>query len=104
MKRVDLNTIDPQLRACLEEELASLPGARLIKRKGRLFLKGKNRFEILVERLCALKARWCALVEQAPMSDEDKWAIFALLMVHDDARLEQVPGGLKVTLPPRPRH
>jgi len=105
MKRVDLSTIEPQLRACIEDELASLPGAYLIERKGRLFLKGKNGFEILLERLCELKARWCALVEHAPMSDDDKWKIFALLMAHDDARLEEVPGlGLKVTLPARSRH
>jgi hypothetical protein len=73
MKRVDLSTIDPQLRACIEEELASLPGAHLIKRKGRLFLKGKNGFEILVERLCAVKARWVQMVEHAPLAEEDKW-------------------------------
>jgi hypothetical protein len=66
---------------------------------------GKNGFEILVERLCALKARWCELVENAPMSDADKWRIFALLLAHEDARLEAVPGlGLKVVLPPRRRH
>ena len=35
MKRVDPSTIDLRLRACIEEELASLPGARLIERKGR---------------------------------------------------------------------
>ena len=105
MKRVDLSTIEPQLRACIEDELASLPGAYLIERKGRLFLKGKNGFEILLERLCELKARWCALVEHAPMSDDDKWKIFALLMTREDARLEEVPGlGLKVTLPPCSRH
>jgi hypothetical protein len=105
MKRVDLNTIDPKLRACIEEELASLPGTYLIERKGRLFLKGKNGFEILLERLCELKARWCALVEHAPMSDDDKWKIFALMMTHDDARLEHVPGlGLKVIVPAQQRH
>ena len=105
MKRVDPRTLDPQLRACVEQELASLPGARVIERKGRLFLKGKNGFEILLERLCEMKAQWCALVEHAPMSDEQKWVIFALLTARDDARLEEVPGlGLKVTLPPRPRH
>jgi len=105
MKRVDPRTIDPKLRACIEQELASLPGAYLIERKGRLFLKGKNGFEILLERLYALKAQWCALVEHAPMADEDKFKIFALLMARDDARLEEVPGiGLKVTLPACARH
>src|SRR5262245_55454788 len=107
MRDVDLGTepIDPDLRACIEEELASLPGARVIKRKGRLFLKGKNGFEILVERLCTLKARWVELVERADLPDEQKWQIFALLMAHEDARLEEVPGlGLKVVLPPRQRH
>jgi hypothetical protein len=55
--------------------------------------------------LSEIKNRWVELVEHAPMSDEDKWKIFALLMAHEDARLEEVPGlGLKVTLPPRPRH
>jgi len=104
---VDLGAepIDAELRACIEEELASLPGARVIKRKGRLFLKGKGDFEILVERLCAIKARWVALVEHADLPDEDKWKIFCLLLAHEDARLEEVPGlGLKVILPPRRRH
>jgi len=105
MKRVDLSTIDPQLRACIEQELASLPGAYVIERKGRLFLKGKNGFEILLERLCEMKAQWCALVEHAPMSDDDKWKIFTLMMAHEDARLEEVPGlGLKVTLAAQQRH
>ena len=105
MKRVDLNAIDPRLRACIEDELASLPGAHVIERKGRLFLKGKNGCEILLDRLCELKARWCALVEHAPIAAEDKYKIFALLIAHDDARLEHVPGlGLKVTLPTCARH
>jgi hypothetical protein len=39
------------------------------------------------------------------MSDDDKWKIFCLLLAHDDARIEEVPGlGLKVTLPARRRH
>jgi hypothetical protein len=95
--------IDPELRACIEAELANLPGARVIKRKGRLFLKGRGGLEILCECLFEMKAQWCALVEHADLAHEDKWAIFNL-MIHDDGRLEQVPGGLKVTLPPRPRH
>jgi len=56
-------TVDPQLRACIETELATLPGAHLIERKGRVFLKGKNGFEILVEKLCAVKRQWLELVE-----------------------------------------
>jgi hypothetical protein len=39
---VDIGEIDAGLRACIEAELASLPGSRLVKRKGRLFFKGKN--------------------------------------------------------------
>src|SRR5262245_56110103 len=95
---VDLAEVAADLRACVEVELARLPGARVIKRKGRLFLQGKNGFEILLERLCAVKARWVELVEHAPMSEEDKWQIFCLLLAHEDARLEEVPGGLKVVL------
>jgi hypothetical protein len=38
---LDAEPIDPELRACIQEA-ASLPGARVIKRKGRLFLKGKS--------------------------------------------------------------
>jgi len=73
--------------------------------RGRIFLKGKNGFEILLERLCALKDSGAPLVEHAPMSDDDKFKIFALMMTHDDARLEEVPGlGLKVTLPACARH
>jgi hypothetical protein len=84
-------------------ELATQPGSRVIKRKGQLFFRGRNGFEILCQRLCEMKARWCALVEHADLPDEDKWAIFNLL-IGGDGRLEQVPGGLKVTLPPRQRH
>jgi len=101
---VDIGEIDAPLRACIETELASLPGSWVVKRKGRLFLKGENGFEIPLERLGEIKARWVELVEHAPMSDEDKWKIFALLITREDARLEEVPGGLKVTLPPSPRH
>jgi len=105
MKRIDPNTIDPKLRACIEDELANLPGAYLIERKGHLFLKGKNGFEILLERLIAMKTQWCALVEHADLPDEQKWVIFNLMMARDDARLEHVPGlGLKVTLPAQQRH
>ena len=96
---VDIGEID-----CIEAELATLPGARLIKRKGRLFLKGKNGFEIPLARLCEIKARWVELVEHADLPEEEKWLIFTMLIC-GDARLEEVPGlGLKVTLPPSPRH
>lgn len=107
MRNVDLSTerIDAELKSCIEEHLASLPGARVIKRKGRLFFKGSGGFEILCERLCAVKARWVEKVEHADFTDEQKWQIFALLLANDDARLEEVPGlGLKVIVPPRPRH
>jgi hypothetical protein len=50
-----------------------------------------------------MKARLVELVEHANLPDEDKWKIFALL-IGGDGRLEQVPGGLKVILPPRSRH
>jgi len=103
-ERVDIGEIDAGLRACIEEELASLPGAHLIKRKGRLFLKGKNGFEIPLARLCEIKARWVELVEHADLPEEEKWLIFTMLIC-GDARIEEVPGlGLKVTLPPSRRH
>ena len=96
--------IDRELKECLLTELYSHPGSRVIRRNGHLWFKS-GRFEILAERLCELKRRWVQMVEHAPMSDDDKFKIFALLMARDDARLEQVPGlGLKVTLPPRTRH
>jgi hypothetical protein len=76
----------------------------VLKRKGRLFLKGKGGFEILAERLCEIKRRWCALVEHADLAEQDKWKIFCLL-IGGDGRLEEIPGvGLKVVLPPRSRH
>ena len=60
--------------------------------------------EILAQHLYAAKQRWIeAGVEHADLPDEDRWLIFNLL-IHNDGRLERVPGGLKVTLPPRPRH
>jgi hypothetical protein len=44
------------------------------------------------------------LVEYADLTAEGKWLIFNLLM-HGDARVEEVPGlGLKVTLPPSRGH
>jgi hypothetical protein len=103
MRRVDIGEIDAGLRACVEEELATIPGAHLIKRKGRLFLRGKGGFEILVEKFCAVKARWVELVEHADLPDEEKFLIFNLLLF-GDARIEEMPGGLKVTLPPSRRH
>jgi hypothetical protein len=96
--------IDPDLKACILAELATQPGSRVIKRKGRLFFKTKHGFEILRQRLCEVKARWLELVEYADLTHEEKWLIFRLMMC-GDARLEEVPGlGLKVTLPASPRH
>jgi len=107
MKRVDLNSepIDPELRACIEEALAVQPRARVIKRKGHLFLKTKRGSEILAQHLYEAKTRWIeAGVEEADLPDGDKWLIFNLL-IHGNARLEHVPGvGLKATLPARTRH
>jgi len=97
--------IDPELRACIQEELATLPGSRVVKRHGHLFFQNRSgRFEILCSRLCEIKRRRIELVENADLPDEDKWKIFCLLLAAD-ARLEEVPGvGLKVTLPASHRH
>jgi hypothetical protein len=55
--------------------------------------------------MCEVKAQWVELVEHADLAEEEKWAIFCMLLVRDDARIEEVPGlGLKVTLPPNRRH
>jgi len=44
-------------------------------------------------------------VEYADLAEEEKWAIFCLMLAREDAKLEEVPGlGLKVTLPPTRRH
>ena len=52
-----------------------------------------------------MKRRWAELVENAPLMEEDRWAIFCLLLAHHDARIEEMPGlGLKVILPPSRRH
>jgi hypothetical protein len=104
MREVDIGTLDPDLRACIEVELASMPGSRVIKRRGKLFFKGKNGFEILLERLCQMKAQWVALVEHADLPESDKWTIFNMLLA-GDARIEEVPGlGLKLMLPALRRH
>jgi len=51
------------------------------------------------------KAPWVELVEYADLAEEEKWAIFCLMLAREDAKLEEVPGlGLKVTLPPSRRH
>jgi hypothetical protein len=49
---VNLNfePIDPQLRDCLEEELARLPGSRLVIRRGRLVFKGRGDLGVVVSR------------------------------------------------------
>jgi hypothetical protein len=101
---VDVATepIDRDLKACILTNLWAHPGSRVVKRGGHLFFQS-GRFEILCSRLCEIKRRWIELVEHADLTHEDKWKIFALV-IHGDGRLEQVPGGLKVTLPPRPRH
>lgn len=84
----------------LESRLAGTSAWLVIKRKGRLFFQTRHGFETSCQRLCEVKARWVKLVEHADLTDEDKWLIFNLL-IHADARLEEVPGlGLKVTLPP----
>src|SRR5262249_26183240 len=36
-ERVDIGAIDPDLRACIEAELATLPGACVIRRRGSCF-------------------------------------------------------------------
>jgi len=101
---IELGAIPAELRGCVEDELAALPGSRVIRRKGRLWFKGRNGFEILLERLCAVKARWVELVEHdSRLTEQQKWEIFCLL-IGGDGRLEEVPGGLKVTLRPRSRH
>jgi hypothetical protein len=70
-------------------ELVSLPGARIVKRKGQLFLKSKNGFEILCQRLFEMRTRWVELVEYADLAEEDKWAIFCLMLV--DVVVDGVP-------------
>jgi|SRR5215468_5650454 len=107
LSRADIGNepIAPDLKACILGELANLPGARIIKRKGQFFLKAKSELEILCQRLFEMRSQWVELVEYADLAEEDKWAIFCLMLVREDARLEEVPGlGLKVTLPATPRH
>src|SRR5262249_25375184 len=73
--------------------------------QSQLFLKAKSGLEILCQRLFEMRSQWVELVEYADLAEEDKWAIFCLMLVREDARLEEVPGlGLKVTLPATPRH
>jgi len=52
---VDIGEIDAGLRACIETELASVPGSRVVKRKGRLFFKGKNGFAFRASGYARLK-------------------------------------------------
>ena len=106
MKRVDLNAepIGDDLRACIAEVLAAEPGACVIKRRGHLFIKTRRGREIFAQHPFEAKRRWIeAGVEHADLPEGEKWKIFCLL-IGGDGRLEQVPGGLKVTLPPRQRH
>jgi hypothetical protein len=90
---VDLSEpIGDDFRACIEEALAVQPGARVIKRRGHLFIKTRRGAEILCQHLYEAKQRWIeAGVEHADIPEGDKWKIFCLL-VGGDARLERVPG------------
>ena len=97
---LDLEPIDPALRDCIAEELARLPGSRLVKRRGRLSYQGLNGFEIAAEVLCAAKARWAELQQcGAAISDSQIWD-FLVLLIGGDVRLRDVPGGISLDLPP----
>src|SRR5262249_30012603 len=69
----DLEAINPDLRDCLAQELARLPGSRVVKRRGRLMFQGLNGFEIAADVLCAAKARWAELQLCGPFTDEQIW-------------------------------
>jgi hypothetical protein len=98
---LDLEPINPHLRDCITEELARLPGSRLVKRRGRLFYQGLNGFEIAAEVLCAAKARWAELQQSgATITDEQIWD-FLVLLIGGDVRLREIPGvGYSLDLPP----
>jgi hypothetical protein len=69
------------------------------------FSKAGTGSKFCCQRLFEVKAQWLELVEYADLAEEDKWAIFCLMLVREDAKLEEVPGlGLKVTLPASQRH
>jgi hypothetical protein len=48
--------IDQEFKTCILREAYARPGARVVKRRGVLFLQ-HGRFEFLCERLCAAR-RW----------------------------------------------
>lgn len=96
---LDFEPIDPHLRDCLEEELARLPGSRLVKRRGRLIFQGLNGFEIAAETLCGAKARWAELQRRASLMDSQVWD-FLVLLLGGDVRLRDVPAGISLDLPP----
>lgn len=96
----DLEPIDPDLRDCLAEELARLPGSRVVKRRGRLIFQGLNGFEMRADVLCAAKARWAELQRCGPFTDEQIWD-FLVLLIGGDVRLRNIPGvGYSLDLPP----
>jgi len=96
---LDFEPIDPDLRDCIAEELARLPGSRLVKRRGRLFFQGLNGFEIRAEVLCAAKARWAKLQHSGAITDEQIWD-FLVLLIAGDVRLRDIPNGISLDLPP----
>jgi len=95
----EFEPIDPDLRDCIEEELARLPGSRLVKRRGRLFFQGLAGFEVGAEVLCAAKARWAELQRRGSFLDSEIWDLLVLL-IGGDARLRDIPGGISLELPP----
>ena len=92
--------IDPDLRACILEQLDRIPNATAVKRHGHLFFRGRNGLEIEASRLCAIRAEFVARIEHADLPQADKFAIFNL-MLFADARLEFGALGVKVVLPRR---
>jgi len=106
LSRADIGAepIDPDLKACILAELATQPGSRVIKRKGGCSSEQSTGSKFCAS-ACARLRRDGSNSSNTPTSrHEEKWLIFNLLM-HADAKLEEVPGlGLKVTLQASPRH
>jgi hypothetical protein len=95
---VDIGEIDAGLRACIETWFS---GGQT---QGAVVFQRQERLRNSVRAAKRDKARWVELVEHADLPEEEKWLIFTMLIC-GDARIEEVPGlGLKVTLPPSPRH
>jgi hypothetical protein len=94
--------LDPDLRDCLLAELAKHADMRVYEDEYfMLWVKTPGGIELPGWRLCEIRAMWADHVEDAPITDEKKFAILQLLLNDPTASTFVMPlpdGGVSVVL------